>query len=66
MLYSRTHHLLLLMKLRDKAEPQRYEQRLQDLRRERESEAKQAERLCAVLARKVGSAKSTGAAVRVA
>lgn len=40
------------MKLRDKWEPQRYEQRLQAHRSERKTEAKQAERLCAVLATK--------------
>jgi hypothetical protein len=54
------------MKLRHKSEPQRYEQRLQELRWERKIEAKQAERLCAVLAKKVDSAKSAAAAVRVA
>jgi hypothetical protein len=59
------------MKLRDKSAPrlyeqrypQRYEQRLQELRWERKSEARQAERLCAVLAeKKVRSAKSKRAA----
>jgi hypothetical protein len=53
------------MKLRDKSKPQRYEQRLQELRWERKIEAKQAQRLFAVLAKKVGSTNST-AAVRAA
>lgn len=54
------------MKLRDKWEPQRYEETLQEVRSERRTETKQAERLSAILAKKVGSLKSTGAAVRVA
>jgi hypothetical protein len=51
------------MKQRDKWEPQHNEQRLQELRRERKTEAKQAERLCAFLAKKVRSTKSAEAAV---
>jgi hypothetical protein len=56
------------MKMREKSDSQPYEQHLQDLRRERKSEAKQAERLGAVLAEKtrVGTAKSAGAAVKAA
>ena len=54
------------MKLRDKSESRSYEQRLQELRWERKIEAKQAQRLYAVLAKKVGSTKSTAAAVRAA
>jgi hypothetical protein len=53
------------MKLRDKCQPQRYEQILQEVRWERRFETKQAERLSAILAKKVGFPKSTGAAVRV-
>ncbi len=53
------------MKLRDKREPQRCEQRLQALRWERKTEAKQVERLCAVLATKMRSTKSASVAVRV-
>jgi hypothetical protein len=53
------------MKLRDKWEPHRYEQRLQALRWERKTEAKQAERLCAVLAKKMCANKSAAVAVRV-
>jgi hypothetical protein len=56
------------MKMRHTSESQPYEQHLQDLRRERKSEAKQAERLGAVLAEKAkaGIAKSTAAAVKAA
>jgi hypothetical protein len=54
------------MKLRDNWEPRRYEQRLQALRWERKAEAKQTERLSAVLAKKVRSIKSKAAAARVA
>jgi hypothetical protein len=54
------------MKLRDKSESRCYEQRLQELRWERKIEAKQAQRLYAVLAKKVGSTESTAAAVRAA
>jgi hypothetical protein len=53
------------MKLRDKWEPHRYEQRLQELRWERKTEAKQAERLCAVLAKKLRSNKSAAAAGKI-
>jgi hypothetical protein len=59
-------HLPLPMKLRGKCEPQRYEQRLQQLRWERKIEAKQAERLGEVLAKKVDSTKSVAAAGRAA
>ncbi len=54
------------VKLRDKREPLRYEQRLQTLRWERKAEAKQSERLFAVLAKKVRSAESVAAADRAA
>jgi|GEM_PF-2692081 hypothetical protein len=54
------------MKLRDDWEPRRYEQRLQALRWERKAEAKQTERLSAVLAKKVRSIKSKAVAARVA
>jgi len=54
------------MKLRDKWDPQRYEQSLQEVRWERRAETKRVERLSAILARKVGSAKSTEADVRAA
>ena len=43
------------MKLRDRLEPQNYEQRLQLIRWEREAEKKQVERLSAVLAKKANS-----------
>jgi len=49
------------MRLRDKWEPQRYEQSLQEVRFERRTETKRVERLFAILAKKVGSTKSTGA-----
>jgi hypothetical protein len=54
------------MKLREKSESPPYEQRLQELRWERKIEAKQAQRLYAVLAQKVGSTKSAAAPVRAA
>jgi len=54
------------MKLRDRLEPQRYEQRLQEIRWERESEKRQVERLCAVLAKKERSAKNESIPARVA
>lgn len=54
------------MRLRDKWQPQGYEQSLQEVRLERKAETKRVERLSAILAKKVGSAKSTGAAVRAA
>jgi hypothetical protein len=48
------------MKLRDRLEPQRYEQRLQETRRERKAETKQVERLSAILVKKGSSAKAKG------
>jgi hypothetical protein len=54
------------MKLRDKWDPQRYERSLQEVRWERRAETKRVERLSAILAKKVGSTKSTGEAVRAA
>jgi hypothetical protein len=44
------------MRLYDRFESRRYEQRLQELRQERSAETKQAERLSAILAKKVSSA----------
>ena len=46
-----------IMRLHQRLEPQLYEQRLQELRRERNAEIKQAERLSAILAKKVGMVK---------
>jgi len=46
------------MKLRGKSEPQSYEQTLQEVRCERRTETKQAERLSAILAKKVVLRKS--------
>jgi hypothetical protein len=46
------------MKLRGRLEPQNYEQRLQYVRWERESEKKKVERLSAVLVKKENSAKA--------
>jgi hypothetical protein len=54
------------MKLRDKWDPQRYEQSLQEVRWERRTETKQIERLSAILAKKVGSTNSTEAAAGAA
>lgn len=54
------------MKLRDKWKPQSYQQSLQEVRWERRTETKQIERLSAILAKKVGSTKSRGAAARAA
>ena len=51
---------LLPMKLRDRAERQHYEQTLQEVRKERETETKQVERLSAILVKKASSAKSKG------
>jgi hypothetical protein len=65
MLHFRTEELLP-MKLRDKWKPLSYQQSLQEVRRERRAETKQIERLSAILAKKVGSTKSTGAAARAA
>jgi hypothetical protein len=47
------------MKLRDRLEPQRYEQRLQETRWERKAETKQVERLSAILV-KSGTPLDTG------
>jgi hypothetical protein len=47
-----------LMKLRGRLEPQNYEQRLQYVRWERESEKKQVERLSAILAKKANSPRA--------
>lgn len=46
-----------IMRLHQRLGPQLYEQRLQELRRERNAEIKQAERLSAILAKKVGMVK---------
>jgi hypothetical protein len=43
------------MRLNTRLAPQGYEQKLQEIRKERMAEAKQAERLSAILAKKVGS-----------
>jgi hypothetical protein len=43
-----------------------YEQKLQETRNEREAETKRVERLCAILAKKMASAKAKGMSVRVA
>jgi hypothetical protein len=48
------------MKLRDRLEPQNYEQRLQATRWERKGETKQAERLSAILVKKASSANIKG------
>jgi hypothetical protein len=45
------------MRLRDRWEPQRYEQRNQHVRWERKAETKQVERLSAILMKKARSAK---------
>jgi hypothetical protein len=47
----------VIMRLHLRLEPQLYEQRLQELRRERNAETKQAERLSAILTKKVGTVK---------
>jgi hypothetical protein len=54
------------MKLRDRLEPQNYEQRLQETRKEREAETKQVERLSAILVNKASFAKAKGLPDRVA
>lgn len=41
-------------------EPQRYEQKSQEIREERKTEAKRVERLSAILAKKTSSAKAKG------
>jgi hypothetical protein len=48
------------MRLNERLEPQRYEQRLQEIRKERKAEMRKVERLSALLAKKVSSAKATG------
>jgi hypothetical protein len=45
------------MKLRDRLEPQNYEQRLPHLRLERTAETKQVEQLSAILVKKASSAE---------
>ena len=54
------------MKLRDRLEPLNYEQRLQDTRSERKAETKQAERLSAILVKKVTSVEVKSLPGRVA
>ncbi|MGA2923588.1 MAG: hypothetical protein ABSE28_20990 [Candidatus Sulfotelmatobacter sp.] len=54
------------MRLNERLEPQRYEQRLQEIRKERKAETKQVERLSAILAKKSTSAKVAGLPERVA
>ena len=54
------------MKLRDRLEPQRYEQRIQLARWERKAETKQAERLSAILVKKMRSGQAAGLAVKAA
>jgi hypothetical protein len=46
------------MKLRDGLVPQRYEQKLQENRYERQAELKRVERLSVLLAKKVASART--------
>jgi hypothetical protein len=48
------------MKLRDRLEPQRYEQRLQETRWEQKAETKQVERLSAIPVKKASSDKTKG------
>ena len=54
------------MKLRGRLEPQNYEQRLQEIRKERKAEKKQVERLSAILVKKASSAKIKGSTDRAA
>jgi hypothetical protein len=54
------------MRLNERSEPQNYEQRLQEIRKERKAETKQVERLSAILAKKSDSAKVAGQPERVA
>ena len=54
------------MKLRDRLEPQNYEQRLQQLRWERTTETKQVERLSAILVKRARSAAAKRLPARVA
>ena len=56
----------LPMRLNERLEPQRYEQRLQEIRKERKAETKQVERLSAILAKKSSSAKAAGLPERAA
>ncbi len=53
------------MKLPATLHPQ-HEQHSQEIRKERQSEMRRAERLSAILAKKVGSAKNTGSADKAA
>ncbi|MFY9683792.1 MAG: hypothetical protein WA416_17700 [Candidatus Sulfotelmatobacter sp.] len=46
------------MKLRGRFESQHYEKTLQEIRKERSAETKQAERLSAILAKKASSGKA--------
>jgi|HubBroStandDraft_4_1064222.scaffolds.fasta_scaffold06295_3 hypothetical protein len=46
------------MRLRDRLEPQNYEQRSQQIRSERKIETKRVERLSAILSKKASSAKT--------
>ncbi len=48
----------LPMKLRGRFESQHYEKTLQEIRKERSAETKQAERLSAILAKKASSGKA--------
>jgi hypothetical protein len=54
------------MKLRERLEPQNYEQRLQHLRLERTAETKQVERLSAILVKKASCAEPNGLPHRAA
>ena len=54
------------MRLNERLEPQRYEQRLQEIRWERKAETKQVERLSAILVKKASSAKDKGIPDRAA
>jgi hypothetical protein len=63
---SRHPEVPVPMRLNERLEPQRYEQRLQEIRKERKAEMGQVERLSALLAKKVSSAKATGLRERIA
>ena len=54
------------MRLRDRLEPQRYEQRVQNVRWERKAETKQVERLSAILVKKMSSGQATALSVKAA
>jgi hypothetical protein len=54
------------MRLRHTLEPQRFKQRIQHARWERNAETKQVERLSAILVKKVSSGQATGLAVKAA